>query len=161
MFFTAGKAGAWAPAFRYPAHTKEGENKMEKKEILTIDVQVQGVFELKGTVGEVSMVPFDGTCETEYFRGKVMAGGVDTQMMWYPDPKMISARYMLIGTDCAGKACRIFVENNGAEINGRVEETKPRIITDSEALSWFETARLTGTLTPTDSGVTVRIFAEC
>ena len=46
--------------------------------------------------------------------------------------------------------------------NGMVEETKPRIITDSACLSWMETADLTGTITPWDKGVMIHIFAkEC
>jgi len=53
------------------------------------------------------------------------------------------------------------IENNGtADKEGRIEYTKPRIITDSESLGWMETADLTGTITPWDKGVMIHIFVN-
>ena len=133
------------------------------REILTIQVRTTEFLEVKGSKAEALMILFDGTCDCENFKEKILPGGVDTQKEFYPESRKLSARYMLEGMDKEGKACHIFIENNGtANKNGMVEETKPRIITDSACLSWMETADLSGTITPWDKGVMIHIFAkEC
>lgn len=131
------------------------------KEILTIQVRITETFEVKGKTGEAMMICFDGSCDCENFKGKILPGGVDTQKEWYPQARTLSARYILEGTDREGKACRIFIENNGtANETGMVGQTTPRIFTDSECLSWMETAELTGTITSWEQGVMIHIFTE-
>ena len=85
-------------------------------------------------------------------------GGVDTQMEWLGQNRTLSARYILEGVDKAGQSCRIFVENNGIVEKGGELSTTPRILTDSEALSYLEQEELFGTITPTQKGVTIHIF---
>lgn len=134
---------------------------MCRKEILKIAVTVNGAEEVKGKTGEAVMIRFGGTCDTEFFHGKILAGGVDTQQERYPDPRAMSARYMLEGTDYAGQTCRIFIENLGTPVPDAGDlVTRPAIFTDSEALSWLETAHLSGLLTPMEGGLYVHIFAE-
>lgn len=131
------------------------------KEVLTIQVSICQMIGVKGKTAEALMILFDGTCDCENFKGKILPGGVDTQKEFYPESRTLSARYMLEGMDKEGKTCHIFIENNGtANKNGMVEETKPRIITDSACLSWMETADLSGTITPWDKGVMIHIFAK-
>ena len=87
-------------------------------------------------------------------KGEFCREELDTQKSFILRARSLSARYILEGTDRNGKECRIFIENNGtADKEGRIEYTKPKIITDSESLGWMETADLTGTITPWDKGV--------
>ena len=131
------------------------------KEVLTIQVSTWQMIEVKGKTAEAGMILFDGFCDCENFKGRILPGGVDTQKSFYPEARSLSARYILEGTDINGKECRIFIENNGtADKEGRIEYTKPKIITDSESLGWMETADLTGTITPWDKGVMIHIFVN-
>jgi len=76
----------------------------------------------------------------------------------------LSARYMLRGTDAAGKPCSIFIENNGSmklPPAGPVIETIPLVRTDSPLLQWLEDAELSGRVSPEgENGVLVEVFAE-
>lgn len=131
------------------------------KEILTIEVCIKHALEVKGKSAEVVMITFDGNCDSENFKGKILPGGVDTQKEFYPEKRTLSARYMLEGVDKVGKLCHIFIENNGvANENGMVEKTVPKIITDSECLSWMENAHLSGTITSWEKGVIIHVFAN-
>ena len=129
------------------------------KEILTINVNLTDIFEVKGKSAEAVMINFGGDAKSEFFKGVLLPGGVDTQKEFYPERRTLSARYILEGKDMEGEKCRIFIENNGtADENKFVHETTPRIITDSKALSWMETATLKGTLEPKEGGVIIHIF---
>ena len=64
------------------------------------------------------------------------------------------------GVDCAGKHCKIFIENNGSEAPDGMK-TVPTIITDSEILSGMTQGTLYGEISGTDDGtVEIRIYAE-
>ncbi|MBP5298565.1 MAG: DUF3237 family protein [Lachnospiraceae bacterium] len=129
------------------------------KEILTINVNLTDIYEVKGKSAEAVMINFGGDAKSEFFEGVILPGGVDTQKEFYPERRTLSARYILEGKDMEGEKCRIFIENNGtADENKFVHETTPRIITDSKALSWMETATLKGTLEPKEGGVIIHIF---
>ena len=129
------------------------------QEILTINVNLTDIYEVKGKSAEAVMINFGGDAKSEFFEGVILPGGVDTQKEFYPERRTLSARYILEGKDMEGEKCRIFIENNGtADENKFVHETTPRIITDSKALSWMETATLKGTLEPKEGGVIIHIF---
>lgn len=130
----------------------------EKEEILTFEIDITGVEEVKGKTGEAAMVTFTGNADCNLFKGIVLPGGVDIQKKCYGSFNTLSARYILEGTDKTGKECRIFVENNGTFDENGVKTTVPKIFTDSEALSFLETADLIGTLAPRHNGVTIHIF---
>ena len=61
--------------------------------------------------------------------------------------------HMMEGTDAAGNACRVFVENQGTWEDGFI----PRIVTDSPLLADWETARLSATVEGIEGGVLIRI----
>lgn len=128
-------------------------------EVLKLHINVTGGNTVKAAKGQVNMVMFDGWCEG-VFNGKIMAGGVDTQV--YPPedsgkPGTLSARYMLEGTDPSGTACKMFIENNGVFGKDGVT-TIPQIYTDSENLRYLESAELYGTLEGQENGVLITIF---
>ena len=96
---------------------------------------------------------FGGFCNSPIFKGKIMEGGTDTQII--RDVTYLSARYMLEGEDAVGNKCRLFIENNGVD-RGTMIKSEPVIYTDSPALKWLETARLRGrVITENDMPVVV------
>ena len=111
------------------------------REILRIHININKIHELKAGDKTLRMVLFDGYCDSDLFKGNIMDGGCDMQLIG--DHTQMSARYMLEGTDCEGKPCKLFIENNNAG-DGEAAETKPVIYTDSDALKWLETAELSG-----------------
>lgn len=132
-----------------------------EKPILVIDVLLDEIFNVEGTVGKATMILFHGSCDCENFKGRILPGGVDTQKEAAGEPRFLSARYILEGKDCDGKECHIFIENNGetAPLSGDgVIHTKPIIYTDSEALKWMETADIRGTVTGAPGGVTISLY---
>ena len=130
------------------------------KEVLTINVRITEVNEVKGHSGTARMILFDGDAHSEYFTGKILPGGVDTQKYLNKNSTMLSARYILEGTDSEGHPCKIFVENNGVFINnGRNNGTSPTVYTDSKALAFLEREILYGKVEDTDNGVRIHIYS--
>ena len=114
-------------------------------EVLRIAIKPTGSNQVSSGKGFFNMVLFDGECDCENFKGKVLPGGVDTQHYYAEGKGRISARYMLEGVDKEGKACKIFIQNDGEHDNGFLPTT-PKVYTDSEALRWLEDADLVGHL---------------
>ncbi|WP_026496528.1 DUF3237 family protein [Butyrivibrio sp. WCD3002] len=127
-------------------------------EVLTINVRITGVNEVKGHTGTARMILFDGTVDCDNFKGKILPGGVDTQKELGDEPTLLSARYILEGTDKEGNPSHIFIENNGQFREGGENTTTPKVITDSQALAFLETADLYGTIEGIEGGVRIHIF---
>lgn len=130
------------------------------KQVLTIHVNIHQTNELTSADHTVRMIMFDGHCDCEAFKGEILEGGIDTQVLNSDGTGTLSARYILEGTDCEGQNCKIFIENNGKVAPGEPTVTTPVIYTDSAALKWLEKAILTGTVLPAEGGVLVSVFAE-
>ena len=127
------------------------------QELLTeIRVICREAISVRGQTRDIVMIPFDGEAEGPLFRGRVIGPGVDTQTVAKDGKAVLSARYMLEGTDADGERCRIFIENQGSWEDG----FRPRLVTDSPLLKAWETARLSASVTPAEQGVTVRIYRE-
>lgn len=124
--------------------------------VLVISVKCEEPFGVSGDNGGVVMIPFNGTSESSYFKGRILGIGVDTQRITREGKVFLSARYMLEGTDFSGQKCRIFIENQGSDMSA----CKPTVITDSKALSELETAVLRSVVEPAEGGVTVKIYKE-
>lgn len=128
------------------------------KELLTINIDITGAQSVQGHTGIANMILFSGDCDCDLFKGKILPGGVDTQSAWKDHPYMLSARYIMEGIDCDNKPCRMFIENNGFPKEGEITTTTPKILTDSDALSYLENTTLSGTITPKENGVVIHIF---
>jgi hypothetical protein len=134
------------------------------KEILTILISVISSIGVNHGNSNVNMINFGGHAESTFFVGDVMQGGVDTQktnFMMTGDSTLnrtlLSARYILSGTDCDGKPCKIFVENNA--VSGE-QYTHPTILTDSKALDFLNNNdSLKGKIDMTGGKLTIRIYA--
>lgn len=124
--------------------------------LLTIHVTLTGSFDVDNGTEAVVMLPFTGKAEGEFFTGKTVGSGVDTQRLENGRLKRLSARYMLEGKDYTGAECRIFIENNGPSLDACV----PILVTDSKALAYWQKAALVSEVTPTEKGVDVRIFEK-
>ena len=133
-----------------------------EKLLLQIDVTCTEPQIVEGHTKRIVMVPFTGSTSGEYFTGKVVGTGIDTQTFpkdndgnFIESSASLSARYILEGTDYKGNPCRLFIENNAGPA-GWI----PKITTDSPALSSWETAPLRSQVEPGPSGVVVKIFIE-
>ena len=129
-------------------------------EVFRIHVSVTGCNALDAKPRGVRMLPFTGSCESPLFRGTILPGGVDTQMDLAPGQHTLSARYMLEGVDSAGQKCKLFIDNSAVSRAGAETVTHPRVITDSAALKWLETASLTGRIEEKGDHLEIVILAE-
>lgn len=132
-----------------------------KEEVLTIHVALTGTQTVLGGRGSACMIAFTGTAEGPQFRGRILPGGVDTQIE-QQGRRTLSARYLLEGTDDAGNRCKVFIENNGAVLPEEASIcTTPTILTDSPRLQWLESATLSGTVEADGKDrVLIHIYAE-
>lgn len=136
---------------------------MDFEELFMVHVEIKEEISLTNLYGDnVVMIPFTGSATGKYFTGKVLSGGVDTQIIEKNrDKQIISARYMLEGKDYAGESCKIYIENNGfaiKESNNVLFRTYPKIITDSKALNFLNQELLAGEVILTDMGLNIKLY---
>lgn len=129
-------------------------------ELMRICIQLNDTLALDSPSAGVRMLPFTGSVKSKLFTGRVLPGGVDTQLFPEPDRGALHARYMLEGVDIKGKPCKMFIDNRAVMQNGAETVTYPRIYTDSEALRYLETADLTGSLDFSGGGLTIVIHSQ-
>ncbi|HHX17472.1 MAG TPA: DUF3237 domain-containing protein, partial [Clostridium sp.] len=70
-------------------------------------------------------------------------------------------RYILEGKDFKGDDCKIYIENNGYAIknpNNVLFRTYPKVITDSNGLSFLNQELITGEVISTDKGISVKFY---
>jgi len=137
---------------------------MNFEEVLRINVAVDGEGIISLTDGggrNVTMIPFGGAAKGKYFNGKILPGGIDIQTTQVNGSgRVLSAKYMLEGTDIDGNNCKIFIDNTGrfSQIPGEpMFRTNPKIITDSPALRFLQDSFLVSEGTATDIGVDIII----
>lgn len=122
--------------------------------LMSVDVYTQQGYGVSSSAGTVNMIPFTGSSQGYYFTGEIQGTGCDTQKWGISGSPAFSARYLLKGKDYTGRECSIFIENNGDAL----DMCTPTIITDSEALSHWQTESLRTIVTPTGSGVRVDCY---
>ena len=128
---------------------------MRDELLMEIRVTCLEPVSVDGVNRKIVMIPFTGEASGPYFKGSVIGTGTDTQKIEKDGSFMLSARSMLEGTDSDGKACRVFIENQGNWTAGLT----PTVVTDSPLLAWWETARLYATADGIPEGVLIRIFS--
>ena len=126
---------------------------MREEMLMEIRVRCSEPVSVKGSGKQIVMIPFTGEASGPYFTGQVIGTGVDTQTIGKDGKASLSARYMLEGTDSAGNACRIFIENQGTWETGFT----PTVVTDSPLLAGWETAALSADVEGIPEGVMIRI----
>ncbi len=125
------------------------------KKLMTMHIDCKETHEVKCEDAVYRQILFGGYAEGEYFDGKILQGGVDTQEEFLNGTGTLSARYMLEGTDMDGQKCMVYVENQGT-IGGDV--TKPVLHTDSKALNFVHHAKLTGRIKNVNGELQIDIF---
>lgn len=127
------------------------------EEVLLIHVKLsKESYYLKGKTMDICMLPFTGTAEGPYFKGKILGEGIDTQKIYHDGSFQLSARYMLEGIDYKGNPCRVFIENNGEGMDRCI----PSIVTDSSNLQFLSEQKLLSKVVGLEDSVEVRIYKE-
>ena len=128
--------------------------------IFVINVSIDACTEVK-TDGEwVNFLRFHGTADSAYFHGEILPGGVDCQRRSGQSPMTLSARYVMKGTDSAGRECTVFIENNGTD-SPEGMRTKPLVVTDSEILTGMTRGSLYGEICEAgENAVRISIYRE-
>ncbi len=132
-----------------------------REAVLTVDVVLDEIIEVNGSYAKAAMILFHGESNCDAFKGRILPGAVDTQKEPLGEKRLLSARYVLEGTDSTGEKCRIFIENNGVieDPTGEIRTT-PLVYTDSKSLKWLETAELYGTVQGKPGGVFISIYKK-
>ena len=126
------------------------------REILCIRVHITDSEEKQEGDETVCYIHFEGDCENNYFKGRILPGAVDEQHYRQGQQVSICATYELEGQDCKGNVCRLGIVNQKAE-DGCF---RPQVQTDSPELAFLNHSTLLAALEFYSGGLTVRIFAE-
>lgn len=130
-------------------------------EVLRINIRISQIKVVEGHHHKVVMIHFEGDADCENFKGSIQPGAIDTQVLQSDKLLTLSARYLLSGVDKMNNKCQIFIENNldasRPEETGKIY-TRPRIITDSKALAYLETANLSGIVNTSEKELWVSIY---
>lgn len=120
--------------------------------VMSVRVMDQEHYTVDGATCRVDMQYFTGDASGDYFSGSTKGKGTTVFKEYKDGRKQSCARYILSGTDADGKKCSLFIEDNGTADDAGNMVTKPTVITDSETLSWLETADLQGKITDHGNG---------
>ncbi|MCJ7834379.1 DUF3237 family protein [Cuneatibacter sp. NSJ-177] len=112
--------------------------------------------------GKVTIIPFGGTVDSDLFSGRILPGAADIQVTNAAGIRHMCARYLFEGTDYTGKACHLFVDNNGyfeRNHTPRPFEALPTFMTDSEVLKdYLHGAHFRAEGYGNERGVDIRIY---
>lgn len=106
---------------------------------------------VNGNTCKVDMQYFKGSADGKYFSGSVYKESSDVKKTFTDGSITHCARYILSGKDDTGTSCKIFIQDEGAEKDGKVI-TKPVILTNSKSLAWIETADIQGRISTNSGG---------
>lgn len=133
----------------------DGEKIVFMEYLMTVNVKTQAAAGVNSVnAGGINMIPFTGTADSYYFKGQTVGTGCDTQKYGSDGSVMFSARYLLKGTDCDGKQCSIFIENNGPALDKCV----PTVVSDSPILAKWSDFDLRAIVDPVGGGVDVNMY---
>lgn len=133
----------------------DGERFVYLEYLMTVDVKTQAAAGVNSVnAGSINMIPFTGSADGYYFKGETVGIGCDTQKYAADGSVMFSARYLLKGTDCDGRQCSIFIENNGPAL----DKCTPTIVSDSPTLAKWSEYDLRAIVVPGGAGVSVNVY---
>lgn len=122
------------------------------KSVMSLHVTDQERYSVDGNTCHVDMQYLTADASGDYFSGSTKSKGTTVIKQYKDGREQSCARYILSGTDADGKKCSLFIEDNGTAAAGGNMVMKPTVITDSETLSWLETADLQGRITEDGNG---------
>ena len=131
--------------------------------IFKVFADAKDCSDMRCAYGGVTFIPFTATVESPLFTGKTLPGACDVQVENPAGSRNMCAKYLFKGTDSAGNACHLFVENNGylAEVmrNDPFFHAYPRFMTDSPILGeYLSQQRFRSEVQGRDWGVEIRIY---
>lgn len=129
------------------------------KEIFDISINIDNVNEIVTNDKIVKMISFTGDCNSEYFVGDVMPGGIDVQVIDKNGSGTISARYILMGMDYLMIPCNVYIDNTGIIEHSGGIKTNPKIITDSEGLGWLQSVKLSCDFVTENNVLHIKIYS--
>lgn len=100
-------------------------------ELFRVTVDNGRLETVNGNTCKIDMQYFTGSASGGYFNGSVYKESSDVKKTYKDGTTTHCARYILSGTDSAGKKCSIYIQD---------DDTRPVILTDSDKLSWLEKA---------------------
>lgn len=137
---------------------------MAHRMVMQFDITIDeaDITSMAAKNGEVLFIPFGGSVKSELFSGTVRPGAADVQVVNPAGVRHMCARYIFDGTDRAGAACHLYVENNGYFERGEMRmpfEATPTFMTDSAELAdYLHSAHFRAEGHPSPDGVTIKIF---
>lgn len=135
-----------------PTETPVPTPDLYTKKVMTVTVSDTELYSVEGSTCHVDMQYFTGEVAGEYLNGEITGEGTVVIKDYKEGETRLCSRYMISGTDTEGKNCSMFIEDNGIVDESGKAVTTPIIITDSDALSWLETADLQGRITDQGDG---------
>ena len=123
--------------------------------VLSVDVVLTGFTREEQGEETVLTLPFGGVIQTPFFSGMIQPGAVDIQRWRGREIVRLCADYVIKGTDYTGTSCQIHIINEDTGSGWH-----PTVTTDSQALSFLNSAICTESLEQRRSGPVVRIFAK-
>lgn len=127
-------------------------------ELMRIYINLTDTLTVKSENTTINMILFDGYCDSDIFQGTILPGGVDTQKIESDGSGLLSARYILQGTDLEGNPCHLFIENTARIQDGIIDTTHPAIYTDSPSLKWLEKEPLYGRILTEGEQLIIAIY---
>lgn len=134
------------------------KNLSPRRKLFTLHINCYGSNEVtEADTGRiVRQILFDGDVRGDLFNGKILPGGVDTQIIESSGEGTLSARYILEGEDGEGNACKVYIDNRG-RINEKV--TYPTMAADSSVLGAFTGFPMVGYKESDENGFRIVIYA--
>lgn len=121
------------------------------KELFCVTVNDTKKELVNGNTCNVEMQYFKGSAAGTYFTGNVYKESSSVKKT-YTDGRVVEcARYMLSGKDDTGTSCKIFIQDDVREENGKII-SNPVILTNSKSLAWMETADIQGRIFTDEAG---------
>ncbi len=130
--------------------------KMDEK-LFTLHINCFAMHEVKCNGVIYRQILFDGEAKGALFNGKILPGGVDTQIIKEDGTGTLSARYMLEGVDLSGNECRVYIDNSG--VLGS-DSTKPLVYSDSKEFDVLKEKELKGKMVTDEEGFKIIIYME-
>ncbi len=128
-----------------------------RSRLFTLHINCFDSYEVKetGTGRTIRQVLFDGEAEGNVFNGRILPGGVDTQVVESSGEGTLSARYILEGKDADGRLCKMYIDNRG-RLSEKV--TYPTIRSDSAGLDALGNSPLVGYKESDEDGFRIVIY---
>ena len=124
-----------------------------KKEIMAFRIIITHEASKQEGNKKTVNIYFTGYCESEYFTGTILPGGVDQQTYIDDVQTSMRAKYIFDGVDSEGENCHLHVINQREGTDWH-----PVIKTDSKCLAWMNDVDFTAVLEGGNQGSTIRVF---